>query len=113
MTTPDCSLSGLWSVLRSVPSAVRAPSAQESGGPFVLPSGAPDQVHFVADLPYGHMCRLKGGVLPSVIPAILRAYPAAKITFVLPRAAIGDAGVRSPRPIRLRALKKGRMILRV
>ena len=76
-----------------------------------LPSGVPGQVHFVADLPYGHMCQLRGGVLPNVIPAILRVYPDANITFVLPRAAIGDAGALSPRPIRLRTLKKGRMIL--
>jgi len=80
---------------------------------LALPWGVRGRVHFVADLPYGNMCILQGGVLQEVIAAILRVYPEAGIAFVLPREAMEDLHVDGVRGLRWRGLKNGRVILRV
>lgn len=80
---------------------------------FDLPPGVGGQVHFVADLPYGKGCSLKGGPLRDVIPAILRVYPEATMTFVLPRAAVGEVRAAGLTALRCRPLKGGRAIVRV
>ncbi len=75
--------------------------------------GLKGQIHFVADLPYGTMCRLQGGTLGEVIPSILQVYPDASITFVLLRKALKEIHLDGSHTVNCRPLKKGRVILQV
>lgn len=69
------------------------------------------QVHFVGDAPYGAMSSLHGGSLSAALDCLQRAFPGASITLVS-RSEVLPEVERLP-GLRWRALKGGRVILRV